>query len=157
MSCEGIRVCAALPLCSCSRYGMFEIIKFFCYRTIMHSDPQKTCDVDLGALGLESLSHSMNLQFLSFILAPRSLEPHFMERNLRVPPPIPCQEIWPYSGMNYHDPLRSKGTINGVHHNHLVTWENQPWKWTGSKFFGDGGGVSPNWLGLFQVIMANPN
>lgn len=75
--------CAALPLCSC-RYGMFEIIKFFCYRIIMHFGPEKTCDVDLGALGLESLSRSMNLQFLSFILAPGSLEPHFMEGNLRV-------------------------------------------------------------------------
>ena len=43
---------------------------------------------------------------------------------------------------------------NGVHHSDLVTWENQPLKMTGSKSLGDTGFLQ--FLGLFQVIMANP-
>ena len=43
----------------------------------------------------------------------------------------------------------------GVHHKDLVTWENQPLKMTGSKSLGDTGFLQ--FLGLFQVIMANPD
>ena len=50
--------------------------------------------------------------------------------------------------------LRGSSGQTRVHHKNLVTWENQPQNLTGSKSLGDTGFLQL--LGLFQVIMANP-